>query len=198
MLPAGSLRCDRLVRSSLASSMVGFIKGGSDGSLPDWRASRETSSVLVCRHRAVSHLGPGARKARAAYLAIFELELEHDFGPVYRLLDDLGRDPALGCVGLPRSRADIIALGHWTRFRGNEWSGRGGGGGVCLSVYVASRANSRRGRPAKIEEPWSGTSGLLHSEGWRCSYSVEDAGCGIGWWVRWAEERTHRRITVSV
>jgi hypothetical protein len=28
-VPAGSLRCDRLVRSSLASSMAGFISGGS-------------------------------------------------------------------------------------------------------------------------------------------------------------------------
>ena len=27
--PAGSFKCDRFVRSSLASSMVGFIKGGS-------------------------------------------------------------------------------------------------------------------------------------------------------------------------
>ena len=48
-LPAGSLRCERFVRSSLASSIVGFINGGSDGSLPDWRASSETSNVLVCR-----------------------------------------------------------------------------------------------------------------------------------------------------
>ncbi len=47
VLPAGSLRWDRLVRSSLASSMVGFISGGSDG----WllllaRASAVTSTTL--------------------------------------------------------------------------------------------------------------------------------------------------------
>jgi hypothetical protein len=65
---------------------------------------------------------------------------------------------------------------------------------VCLSVSVASGANSRRDRPAKVEEPWSGTSRLLRSVGWRCSYSVEDAGCGIGWWVRWAGERIRERI----
>jgi hypothetical protein len=29
-IPAGSLRCERLVRSSLASSMAGFISGGRD------------------------------------------------------------------------------------------------------------------------------------------------------------------------
>ncbi len=45
-IPAGSLRCDRLVKSSLASSMVGFINGGNCGSLPDWRPSAETSMVL--------------------------------------------------------------------------------------------------------------------------------------------------------
>jgi len=33
-VPAGSLRCERFVRSSLASSMAGFIKGGRFGSLP--------------------------------------------------------------------------------------------------------------------------------------------------------------------
>lgn len=32
--PAGSFRWDRLVRSSLASSIVGFINGGSEGSEP--------------------------------------------------------------------------------------------------------------------------------------------------------------------
>jgi hypothetical protein len=40
------LRCDRLVKSSLASSIVGFIKGGNEGSLPFWRASIETSTVF--------------------------------------------------------------------------------------------------------------------------------------------------------
>lgn len=53
-LPAGSLRWERLVRSSLASSIVGFIKGGSAEALPFWRSSSETSNVLVC----VQHQDP--------------------------------------------------------------------------------------------------------------------------------------------
>lgn len=47
-VPAGSLRCDKLVKSSLASSMAGFINGGSLSSLPVWMASRVVSTVLVC------------------------------------------------------------------------------------------------------------------------------------------------------
>lgn len=47
-VPAGSLRCERFVKSSLASSMVGFINGGREGS-PFWRASTANSRVLVCR-----------------------------------------------------------------------------------------------------------------------------------------------------
>lgn len=46
VIPAGSLRWDRFVKSSLASSIVGFIKGGSEGSFPFCRASTETSTVL--------------------------------------------------------------------------------------------------------------------------------------------------------
>lgn len=47
-IPAGSLRCERLVRSSLASSMAGFISGGRFGSLPSWMASSVVSTVFVC------------------------------------------------------------------------------------------------------------------------------------------------------
>jgi hypothetical protein len=47
-IPAGSFRCDRLVRSSLASSMAGFISGGRLGSLPVWMATSVVSIVLLC------------------------------------------------------------------------------------------------------------------------------------------------------
>ena len=46
-VPAGSFRCDRLVRSSLASSMAGFINGGRLGSLPVWMADSVVSIALV-------------------------------------------------------------------------------------------------------------------------------------------------------
>ena len=73
-LPAGSLRCERFVRSSLASSMVGFMSGGSDGSFPDWRPSKETSCFLIYNMREREGLGQRSelvrRKAWNAYLAI--------------------------------------------------------------------------------------------------------------------------------
>ena len=45
-VPAGSFRCDKFVRSSLASRMVGFIRGGSEASEPFCRASKATSTVF--------------------------------------------------------------------------------------------------------------------------------------------------------
>jgi hypothetical protein len=52
VVPAGSFRCDRLVRSSLASSMAGFISGGSfDVHGSPWRESTVVSIVLVCKIR---------------------------------------------------------------------------------------------------------------------------------------------------
>jgi len=47
-IPAGSLRWDKLVKSSLASSMAGFISGGKLGSLPVWMARRVVSTVFFC------------------------------------------------------------------------------------------------------------------------------------------------------
>jgi hypothetical protein len=188
------LRCERLVKSSLASSMAGFINGGRDGSFPDWRPSRDTSSFLICGHGEVSDLdrAPCAAPARedgATYVAIFQLELEEDFGPVYQLLNNLGRNPALGGVGLPCSRADIIALRHWTRLgeveleRRWRWEWRWSE----FVVSAASEASSRRDRPSRRSIGGLGLERLarLRSVGRRCSERMRDAGSGIGWWVRW-------------
>ena len=46
-LPAGSFRCERFVKSSEASSIVGFIKGGKFELLSSDKASRVVSTVLV-------------------------------------------------------------------------------------------------------------------------------------------------------
>lgn len=45
ILPAGSLRWDRLVRSSLASSIAGFIKGGMEELLSSCSAASVVSTV---------------------------------------------------------------------------------------------------------------------------------------------------------
>jgi hypothetical protein len=177
------LRCERLVRSSLASSMAGFINGGRDGSFPDWRPSRDTSSFLICGHGEVSDLdrAPCAVcrcRDGATYVAIFQLEFKQDFGPVYQLLNDLGRNPALGGVGLPCSRADIIALRHWTRLGEVElerrWRGEWRWSEFVVSV--ASEASSRRDRPA------DGRSEVCVLKGWRVSGQSDGGaarGCGM-------------------
>ena len=46
LLPAGSLRWERFVRSSLASRMAGFIKGGRDASWPSCRTATVVSTVF--------------------------------------------------------------------------------------------------------------------------------------------------------
>jgi hypothetical protein len=47
-VPAGSFKWDRLVRSSLASSMAGFISGGRFSSLPVWMADSVVSTDFFC------------------------------------------------------------------------------------------------------------------------------------------------------
>lgn len=46
-IPAGSFRWERLVRSSLASSMEGFINGGKDGLFGSWSSACVVSTIFV-------------------------------------------------------------------------------------------------------------------------------------------------------
>ncbi len=111
-----------MVKSSLASSMVGFIRGGKFGSLPLWRPSADTSTVLVyaiagresvIRKQASSSVSSNnAMWMWWAYLAILKLEHKGDLVSIYRLVDDLRGHPALSRVGLPCSGAHIVALRH--------------------------------------------------------------------------------------
>jgi hypothetical protein len=66
----------------------------------------------------------GYPPSRASYLAIFQVKDERDLVAVHRLLGNLGRNPALGDIGLPGPRPDIIALRHWARFVGVSGDGR--------------------------------------------------------------------------
>lgn len=121
-LPAGSFKCERFVKSSLASRMVGFISGGKDSSLPPSRASRLTLTSFSCTgyQRGYSGLGRGREfntlcgvgMCDYPYLAIFELEGEDDLVAIYLFLYDLGSNPALGGIGLPGSCTNIIIRGH--------------------------------------------------------------------------------------
>lgn len=45
--PAGSFRCDKFVRSSLASSIAGFMSGGRFGLLSTWSSACVVSTVFV-------------------------------------------------------------------------------------------------------------------------------------------------------
>jgi hypothetical protein len=55
-LPAGSFKCERLVKSSEASNIVGFMSGGSFGSLPSAMAASVVSIDLVCSKQSAPNL----------------------------------------------------------------------------------------------------------------------------------------------
>jgi hypothetical protein len=130
-VPAGSFKWDRLVKSSLASSMAGFISGGRLGSLPVCTADRVVSIVFfcvvhcqrllynvpaaVCRLPAAicSLLSALCRLHSAiAYLAILQLEDELDLVALNLLVDKLRGHPAVGRVGLPGPGAIFVDVCH--------------------------------------------------------------------------------------
>ncbi len=69
--------------------------------------------------------GGTAARRRTTYLAILELELQDHLGALDGLPDHLGGHPALGSVGLPCPRADVVCFCHggrrWTAWR--PWRG---------------------------------------------------------------------------
>jgi len=149
-----------LVRSSLASSIVGFIKGGKEGSLPDCKASAGTSIVFVymthgtrARVSAIGVPKCGRQTASEAYLAILELEHERRFWPVNVLGDKLRRYPAFGSVWLPRSCANIVGRCHEGEAAGGARAADGaratggvfedwGEGGLLTMASVGSNAST--------------------------------------------------------
>jgi hypothetical protein len=94
-IPAGSLRCDRFVKSSLASSIAGFIKGGRSGLLANARASEVVSMVLVWPPRLNVSIGNAEGTNRTAvrteetHLAIFQIEHQLKLVPLAGLGDEL-------------------------------------------------------------------------------------------------------------
>lgn len=50
---------------------------------------------------------------KKTYLAAVKLKDQLDLITVDSLVDNLGRDPALGGIGLPCPRTDIVVLRHW-------------------------------------------------------------------------------------
>ena len=79
-VPAGSFKCERFVRSSLASSIVGFISGGRLAP-SDWSSATVVSMVFAYSYHTISN-GIGLDIARKLYLSIVELEDEDDLVPV--------------------------------------------------------------------------------------------------------------------
>ena len=73
-MPAGSLRCDKFVRSSLASSMAGFMRGGREALLSSWSAAKVVWIVFDCfRLREPYPDGPFVN-GREAYLPVSQLK----------------------------------------------------------------------------------------------------------------------------
>jgi hypothetical protein len=111
-VPAGSFRWDRFVRSSLASSMAGFISGGRLSSLPVWMADSVVTTVFFCRGIVSCALPRGPVCWAWAYLAILELKHQRHLVALDLLVDDLGGDPAVGRVRLPCPGAVLVDVCH--------------------------------------------------------------------------------------
>ena len=122
-VPAGSLRCDRLVRSSLASSIAGFISGGRFGSLPVWMATSVVSTVLSCAcQQTYSCPSPFYHlqgHAVWAYLSALQLEDQLHLVAVDLLVRDLRGHPAFGRVWLPCPRPNVVDVCHGRRVCGS-------------------------------------------------------------------------------
>ena len=88
------------------------MRGGSEASEPFCRVSKATSMVLDYGLVRYDMREATVLKGRMQYLAILKLEDERGLGASHGLADDLGRNPALGGIRLPRSRADIVVLCH--------------------------------------------------------------------------------------
>lgn len=118
-MPAGSLRCDRFVRSSLASSMAGFIRGGREALLSSWRAAMVVSIVFDCLRAVVSLIQKASLPVDSmAYLAVGQLENQLDLIPLNIFRLHLRGHPSFGSIGLPCPCSHIIIVCHSTSRRG--------------------------------------------------------------------------------
>lgn len=109
--PAGSFRCDRFVKSSLASSIAGFIRGGKEEVESSWSVARVVSTVFVWLPDLVSLLTLYPLDGRS-YLAILQCKDERDFLAVDFLIDYFGGHPTLDSIRLPRLGADVVIVSH--------------------------------------------------------------------------------------
>lgn len=169
VLPAGSFRCDRFVRSSLASSMAGFISGGRLASLPSRMAVSVVSKSFFCvqRQRRVCGVhtccsllyteSPITILQKRTYLAVLQLEHQLHFVALNDLVDHLGGHPALLLVGLPCPRAHVENVCHRLELSHCPHSSGWGRGSVGLYTPNVREAVKKR-------ECASNSSGML----WRC------------------------------
>lgn len=108
-IPAGSFRCDKLVKSSLASNIAGFISGGKE-LLSDCNSLNVVLISLFCH--VVNIATPTV--SIVTHLAILQLEYDNHIISHHLLRCHLGGNPALRRVGLPGSCANIVIVYHDT------------------------------------------------------------------------------------
>lgn len=108
-IPAGSFRWERLVKSSLASSIVGFINGGRSP-VPFFKSS--TLRVTSCTCRINCQFRRRCSNVCHTYLAVLELEDNFDLVPVLRPRSDLRSNPSLSGIRPPDPRPNIVSVRH--------------------------------------------------------------------------------------
>ena len=116
-IPAGSLRWDKLVRSSLASNMEGFMRGGRVVSLSRCNVANVVSTHFDYSTQRQSAFSSemGIISTLKYYLAVCQAEQQADFVPFHTLLLDLRCDPPFCSIGLPGASPNIIVVCHGGR-----------------------------------------------------------------------------------
>lgn len=142
-VPAGSFKWERFVRSSLASSIAGFINGGRLELLSTCNSACVVSISLVFYHIFISlswsYIFGCTVMWISTNLAILQHKNKLDFVAINQLLFDLGGYPALSCIWLPGPRPNLIVMCHCDHVNSVVSDGRGGGhrvGCCCLKTSL--------------------------------------------------------------
>ena len=114
-IPAGSFRCERFVKSSLASSIAGFISGGRSAFESSSRSARASSIVFVCTcssQLAASSQNWVSQGVLSTHLSVLQLKDELELVAIFGFRDQLRGHPALSWVRLPCSGPHVIVVRH--------------------------------------------------------------------------------------
>lgn len=118
-IPAGSLRCERLVKSSDASIIGGLASGGRLESFGSLRAEVFALIVFSCSNGTQSSTthSDSCNSKEQTYLAIIKLQHEGVLITLCRNACNLGSHPSFSCIGVPDPPASSVSVAATSNIR---------------------------------------------------------------------------------